>query len=70
MPDFRGEVIISESIARGRRIINPLSTSEDDKVDFTNDYNFYIAHNSSINIARVGLMKGRQIVTLKSLSHK
>ena len=35
--DFRGEVIISDNIARGRRIINSLSTSEDHNGDFTDD---------------------------------
>ena len=37
MTDFRGEVIISETITRGRRIINTLSTGEDDAEDFTDE---------------------------------
>ena len=37
MAEFRGEVIVSETIVRGRRIINSLSTSEYDAVGFTDD---------------------------------
>ena len=40
MTDFSGEVISSETIARGRRIINSLSTIEYDAMDFTDDDNF------------------------------
>ena len=36
--DFRGEVISSENITRGRRIINPLSTSKYHAVDFTETF--------------------------------
>ena len=40
MTDFRGEVIRNETITRGRRIINSLSTSKDHAVGFTYDNNF------------------------------
>ena len=52
--DFRGEVISSETIAKGRRIMNYLSTSEDDAVDFTDDENLYNALNATVNVYRVG----------------
>ena len=70
MTDFRGEVIRSESIARGRRIINYLSTSEDHAVDFTDEDNFYKALNAKVNVDKVGASKGRHGVTLDSLSQK
>ena len=54
MPDFRGEVISSETIAKGRRIMNYLSTSEDDAADFTDDENLYNALNATVNVYRVG----------------
>ena len=63
MTNFRVEVISSETIARGRRIINSLSTGEDNAVDFTDDNNFFNALNAKVNIARVGASKGRHGVT-------
>ena len=63
MNNFRGEVISSETIARGRRIINSLSTGEDNALDFTDDNNFFNALNAKVNIARVGASKGRHGVT-------
>ena len=68
--DFRGEVISRETIARGQRIINSLSTSEDDAVDFTDNEIFYNALNAKVNMAMVVSSKGRYGVTLKSLSLK
>ena len=70
MNDFRVEVNSSETIARGQQIINSLSTSEDDAVNFTDDENFYNALNTKINVARVGASKGIHGVTLDSLSQK
>ena len=40
MTYFRGEVIKNETIIRGRRIINSLSISKYNAVDFTDDDNF------------------------------
>ena len=68
MTNFRGEVISSETIARGRRIINSLSTGEDNALDFTDDNNFFNALNAKVNIARVGASKERHGVTLDSFS--
>ena len=53
MTDFRGEVIISEIIARGRRIINSLYNSKYHAVYFTDDNNFYEALNAKVNMAKV-----------------
>ena len=38
MTNLIREVIISETITRGRWIINPVSTNEDDAMDFTDDF--------------------------------
>ena len=70
MTDFRGEVISSETIARGRRIINSLSISEDHAVDFTDSDNFYKALNAKVNLSKVGSSKERHGVTSESLSQK
>ena len=70
MTDFSGEVISSKTIARGRRIINSLSTSEYHAVDFTDDDNVYKALNSKVNWAKVGASKERYGVTLESLYQK
>ena len=40
MTDFRGVVINNETIIRGLRIINSLSTSKYHAVDFTDENNF------------------------------
>ena len=40
MTEFRVEVISNETITRGQRIINSLSTSEDHAEDFIDDDNF------------------------------
>ena len=69
MTNFRGEFISIKTIARGRRIINSLSTSKDHAVYFTDDDNFYKGLNYRINVAKVGVYKGRHGVTLESLSH-
>ena len=60
MTDFRVEVIISETIIRGQRIVNSLSTSEYHAVDFTYDN----------NVAKVGVYKGIHVVISDSLSQK
>ena len=57
MSDFRGEFISSETIAKGRRIVNSLSTGEDDAVDFRDDENFFNALNSKVNVDMVGASK-------------
>ena len=41
--DFRGQVIINETITRGQRIINYFSTGGEYVVYFTNDENFFNA---------------------------
>ena len=70
MTDFRGRVIDNETIIRGQRIINPLSTNKDHAVDFTEENNFYKALNAKVNVAKVRASKGRHGVTLESLSQK
>ena len=70
MNDFRWEVINSETIARGNRIINSLSASEDHAVDFTDDDNFYKELNAKVNVAKVGAYKCRHGFTLESLPQK
>ena len=70
MTNFRGEVISSETITRGQRIINYLSTGKDDVVYFTDDNNLFITLNSKVNEARVESSKERNGVTSESLSHK
>ena len=70
MTEFRGGVTIIQSIARGRRIINNLSTIEDDAMHFTDDEHFYKALNAKVNVAKVVASKGRYGVTLDSLSQK
>ena len=64
MTEFRGEFIINDTITRERRIINPLSTSEDYAVDFIDDDNFYKALNAKVNVAKVGESKVRLGFTL------
>ena len=70
MTEFKGAVISSETIARGRRIINYLSTSEYDAMDFTDDDNFYNTLNDKVNVARVGASKGRHGVNSEYLYQK
>ena len=64
MTDFVGEIISSDIIARGQRIINSISASEDDSVDFIDDNNFYKALNDKVNVDNVGAYKGKLGVTL------
>ena len=54
MTEFRGGVINNETIRRGIRVINSLSTSKYHAVDFTDDNNFYKALNAKVNVAKVG----------------
>ena len=70
MTDFRGEVIKNDTITRGQWIINFLSTSKYDAVDFTDDDNFYKALNAKVNVGKVGVSKGINGFTSKSLFHK
>ena len=70
MTGFLGDVIISETTKRGQQIINHLSTSEDDAVDFRDDENLYNALTGKVNVDRVGALKGRNGVASDSLSHK
>ena len=70
MTDFSGEVIISKTTARGRRIINFLSTIEDYAVDFTNDENFHKGLNDKVNVANIGESKVSHGVNLGYLCHK
>ena len=53
MTHFRGEVIGSETIVRGQRIINSLSSSEDNAVYFTDEKHFYNSLNAKVNVAMV-----------------
>ena len=70
MTDFRGQVIIHETISRGQRIINSLSSSDEDAVYFTNDNNFFSALIDKVNVARLGLPKLKHGITSQPLSHK
>ena len=70
MNDFRGKVISSDTIAGGLRIINFLSTSEDDTVEFTDDDNLFNGLNAKVKLARVGSSKVIHGVTSESLSQK
>ena len=70
MTDFRGEVINNETITRGRRIINSLSTSKYHAVDFTDDKYLYTALNTKVNVAKFGGYNGKHGVNLESLSQK
>ena len=70
MTDFRREVISSGTIARVQRIINSLSTGEDDAVDFTDDKNFFNALNTKFNVAKFGAPKGRHDDTSDPLYQK
>ena len=63
MTDFRREVISSGPIARVKRLINFLSISKYDTVDFKDDEHFFNVLDSKVNMARVGSSKGRYGVT-------
>ena len=67
---FRGQVIINETIARGRKIINYLLTGEEESVDFADDENFFDALNYKVNVARLVVLKENHGVTSESLSQK
>ena len=67
MTDFSVEVISSNTIARARLIVNSLSISEEDVMDFTDDNNLFNAINAKVNMAMVEPPKGRHDVTLESL---
>ena len=41
MINFRGEVVGSDTIARGQSVVNSLSTGEGDAVYFTDDDNLF-----------------------------
>ena len=51
MTDFRGGFINKDTITRGRRIINSLSTIKNHALYFTDDDNFYKLLNSKVNVA-------------------
>ena len=70
MTDFRGKVIIHETITRGRRIINYLSTSDEDVVDFTDSTKFYDFLSDKVNLVRVKVSNRKHGVTSESLSQK
>ena len=74
MTNFRGGVITgvisSETIARGRQIINSLSANKYDTVDCTDDKIFFNALKVKVNVDKVGDSKRRCCVTSESLSHK
>ena len=70
MTDFRGEFIISETITRGRRIINSLFYKKDHTVDFIDDEKLYKALNAKINVAKIGASKRRHGFASESLSQK
>ena len=57
MTDIRGEVIINETITRGKRMINYFSTREYHAEDSTDDDNFYKSLNAMVNVAKVGCLK-------------
>ena len=66
----REEVISNETIARGKRIINSLSPSEEDAVYFMDDEKFFDVLNVKVNVDRVGALKGNHGVTSDYLSQK
>ena len=69
MTDFRGQVINYETVARGRRIINSISTScKFHDVDFTDCDNFFDALNDKFNVARVEVSKGKHGFNHEKLS--
>ena len=70
MTDSGGEVISNKTISRGRSIINSLSTSEEDEVDFTDNENFFDTLNAKVNVARVVVSEGKHGVIYESLSQK
>ena len=70
MTDFSVEVISSDTIARARLILNSLSISEEDVIDFTDDNNIFNAINAKVNMAMVEAPKGRHDITSESLSQK
>ena len=57
MTNFRGQVIRSDNIAKGPSIINSLSTSKDDAVNFTDYDNFFNALNAKDNVASIRASK-------------
>ena len=59
MTDFRVLEIKSDTIKRGRRIINYVFTRKDHAVYFPDDDNFYKTLSSKVNVANVGDSKGR-----------
>ena len=70
MTNFRGDFISSETITRGRLIINYFTNLEDDAVDLTDKKIFYNALKSKVNVSRVGASKVKHGVTLEYLSHE
>ena len=70
MTYFRGQVISNETIAKGQSISNSISTGEEDSLDFTDDENFFDLLNTKVNVARVGVSKGKHGVASESLSQK
>ena len=70
MTNFRGEVISSETIERGIRTINSLSTGEDDVVYFTYEETLFNAINDKVKVSRFFASKGRHSATLDSLFQK
>ena len=67
---FGGEVISSETIASGKRIINTLSVGEDDAVDFRDDNKFFNGITTKFNVDIVDMSKGIYSLNSKSLSQK
>ena len=55
MNDFRGEVMRNETITRGWRIIDYLSTGKENVVDFIDDKKFFDVCNAKVIVARVGV---------------
>ena len=67
---LRGQVISHKNIKRGRRIINYISTSEEDAVDLIDNKKFYDALSAKVNVDRVGVPKGKNGVNYESVSPK
>ena len=70
MTNFTGDVINNDTITRGQRIINSLSTRKYHAVEFTDDNNFYKTLNTKVNVDKVRESKGRHGVISESLSQK
>ena len=69
--DSAGNIIIKETMARARRIINSTSVTtcaDIDAIDFTDDDNFADALQANVYVDRVGISKKRHAVDYEMLA--